>query len=272
MPKPKPAAPPPVVSAATAAAVAPAPRLPELDPGANRRHASPSIARTLPFILKLSVSAAIIIGITYATIHTIVPAVKELAHPANPAARPDKNAPAFVQAIQQTRHVVAKNDANVAHLNTIVDLAGAAAPAGPPAPFVPLGARGPSQSASAAASSPASALDAPPAPLPVKASPAAPVRVSTYAPNSQPVEITASQSAASKTSKSSLRLFTNAVADLKISGVNGGSAPRILVDGLLVKVGGVADYRLKLKFAGMDQVKRVLIFTNDAGDTFMRPY
>ncbi|HEY9249152.1 MAG TPA: hypothetical protein VIO38_08475, partial [Rariglobus sp.] len=110
MPKPQPAAPPPVVSAAAA----PVPRLPELDPGANRRHGSPSIARPLPFILKLSVSAAIIIGITYATIHTIVPAVKELAHPANPAARPDKNAPAFVQAIQQTRHVVAKNDANVA--------------------------------------------------------------------------------------------------------------------------------------------------------------
>ena len=215
--------------------------------------ASAAITRSLVLVLKLSVSGAIVMVGTYFTLNTVVPVIKELRHPSAPDAVHAKNAPAFVKAIQETRLVVAKNDANVAYLNAVIgtDPKGSANPFAKPEPVAPA-----------------------PLPVAVKApAPVAapkPVKVTTYAPSDPVIVVVRSSSAPIADTK--LRPYNNAIADLKIDGVMGGSSPRIMIDGLLIRTGEIASPRLKLRFTGVDAVKHLIFFQNEDQVIFQRPY
>ena len=71
-------------------------------------------------LIKLGISAIILLLISYFTIKTVYPVLRELAKPGS-ASGAGKDAPSAVQMIQQTREVVAKNNANVAHLDSILN-------------------------------------------------------------------------------------------------------------------------------------------------------
>jgi len=218
--------------------------------------ASAGIARTLALILKLAVPGTILLAGAYFTMKSVVPVIKELAHPGGASALHDKNAPTFVKAIQKTRQVVAKSDANVAYLNSLVGVDAKTAPA------PPLSA--PTPTASAATPAP------PPVALPEPTP--RPVRITTYAPSAPAQVDTISPAGGPRKFDPSLRPFSDAVARLKIDGVVGGHSPRILIDGVLVKMGESADYSLKLRFTGVDPVRHVIFFTNEDHVVFQRHY
>lgn len=224
----------------------------------SERSDSPSpsgIVRTITLLLKLSVSGTIVLAIAYVTLHSVIPVVKELIHPGGTSALHDKDAPTFVKAIQQTRLVVAKSDANVAYLNSLV---------GVDTKGNPLGSAGP-----------AAATPTPP-PAGTKAPSTTSAKVTTYAPAQSPAVDSdeAPTPAVPEAPKPviNLRPFQDAVAELKIGGVMGGSSPRILIDGLLVRVGDVADSRHKLVFTGVDAVNHVIFFTNETTHEIFRRY
>lgn len=95
-------------------------------------NSQPVSATAATRLIKLGISAVILLLITYFTVKTVYPVLRELAKPGSAAAA-GKDAPSAVQMIQQTREVVAKNNANVAHLDSILnDL-----PAAPAIPDLP---------------------------------------------------------------------------------------------------------------------------------------
>ena len=64
----------------------------------------------------------------------------------------------------------------------------------------------------------------------------------------------------------------DAVDQLRIDGVVGGSSPRIMVNGLLVHIGGIADYRHQLRFTAVDTVKHIVFFKDGADGVFPKHY
>lgn len=181
---------------------------PVLTPPSGR--SSPPISGpTFVRFFKVCITATILLAGSYFAVKTAYPFLKELSQPGS--VKNAKEAPTSVKILQQTREVVAKNNANVDNLNAIInDPLGTAVPTAPaPAP-----------------------LPAPPAP-----------------PKPKP--------------QVRLEPLTGLVLDeLHVSGVHGGHNPRIMVDGLLIGLGGVVDSKRRLRFVSLDEVRRVIVFSN----------
>jgi hypothetical protein len=87
-------------------------------PVVTRRSSSVS-APTFVRFAKVCISLTILLAGCYFTVKTAYPLLRELAKPGSVAASPD--APAGVKILQQTRSVVAKNNANVDNLNHLIN-------------------------------------------------------------------------------------------------------------------------------------------------------
>lgn len=72
--------------------------------------------------------------------------------------------------------------------------------------------------------------------------------------------------------KINLKAANRFVDELMVSGVIGGVNPKIIVNGLLVKVDDVVDPRLGLIFAGVDEMNRVILFRHKDGTLVRRKY
>lgn len=70
----------------------------------------------------------------------------------------------------------------------------------------------------------------------------------------------------------SIRAIHNAIDELHIHGVVGGKEPRVVVNGLLVGIGSVVDAKLGLKFIDLDESRRVILLSNENGQTFRKKY
>lgn len=229
--------------------------------------ASAATIRAFTLMLKFSIAASIVGGIGYVTAKNLVPVLKELANPTPvaPGQAPDSEAPVFVKAIQQTRQVVAKNDSNVARLDALI-----ADPNGtgdlPPVPENQYAVGAAPQIASEINHARANPVGA------AQLQPPAPVKVSVYSPDAGPVEVTATQSQTSKLSKEMIQRMSGAVTNLQVNGIRNGTTPRVVIGGILFRVGDMVDYELELTFSGIDTAKRELRFTTPEGDVFSRSY
>lgn len=115
------AAPLPALAIAARPATAPAAQADEPVPtGLMTASAAPSRIRASSMMIKWGAIAAAVLLVTFAAMKFLLPVVVEMRREkiANPVA--DKSAPTAVRAIQATRHVVAKHDANVAYLGEVV--------------------------------------------------------------------------------------------------------------------------------------------------------
>jgi len=72
--------------------------------------------------------------------------------------------------------------------------------------------------------------------------------------------------------KINLKAANRFVGDLPVNGVMGGANPRIVVNGLLIQVDDVVDWRLGLVFAGVDETRRMLLFRHKDGTIVQRRY
>jgi hypothetical protein len=158
---------------------------------------------------------------TYFGVKSAYPFLQELATPGSVNVADSKDVPASVKILQQTRAVVAKNNANVDHLHAIIEepLAGTLRE--------PLAAAGPN--ALVLPSLPPQPALPPPKPKPQ-------IRLE--------------------------RLTGLIIDELHISGVIGGKKPRIMVDGVMVGIGGVVDAKRRLRFVSIDESRRVIVFGN----------
>lgn len=93
----------------------------------------PAQIRAAGIFLKWAMFGLIGIAIAFALIRFVIPFLQELRHPSTPGAAA-KDAPTAVRMLQQTREVVAKNDANAAYLNEIAATVEPKPVASPPAP------------------------------------------------------------------------------------------------------------------------------------------
>ena len=102
-------------------ATAPAARADEPVPtGLMTASAAPSRIRASSMMIKWGAIVAVVLLVTFAAMKFLLPVVVEMRREkvATPVA--DKSAPTAVRAIQATRQVVAKHDANVAYLGEVV--------------------------------------------------------------------------------------------------------------------------------------------------------
>lgn len=72
--------------------------------------------------------------------------------------------------------------------------------------------------------------------------------------------------------KINLKAANRWVDDLPVNGVIGGANPKIVVNGLLINVDDVVDWRLGLVFAGVDESARVILFRHKDGTLLRRRY
>lgn len=72
--------------------------------------------------------------------------------------------------------------------------------------------------------------------------------------------------------RANLKAANRFIEELPINGVTGGDTPRILVNGLLVNVDDVVDWRLGLVFAGLDENARMILFRHKDGALLRRKY
>lgn len=79
----------------------------------------PLPASALTRFFKVCIAATIVLAGCYFGTKSAYPFLKELAHPGS--ITPSRDAPASVQLLQQTRGVVAKNNANVDNLNALIE-------------------------------------------------------------------------------------------------------------------------------------------------------
>lgn len=243
-------------------AVEPAPVYRGSDPGS-----SAGVIRAITLMVKFGITAAIIGGIGYFTMTSVVPVLKEMSNPTPASAGVDKDAPVFVQAIQQTRQVVAKNDANVARLDALIAENEGTAVTQPPAPTAQL-------AAPAAPGAPAPGFDPNQQPIPDSAfagPPAEPVSVSIYSPGS-PVEVNFVIAPGSDMPKELMEAMAERVTGFQVNGIRHGTTPRIVVGGVLFKPGDMVDYQLELTFLGVDTRKRLIMFKTPGGDRLTRTY
>lgn len=80
----------------------------------------PQAVRGMAVILKWGGICFAAVGVAFLAFRFLVPVVNELRHPGGTDAIANQDASTAVRLIQQTRSVVAKNDANVAYVNSIV--------------------------------------------------------------------------------------------------------------------------------------------------------
>ena len=108
-------------------------------PAAPVRHTTALTVKTYTRMLKLGIAALIVFGGCYFTIKTAYPFLMELTRPSAPGGAISKDASTSVKILQQTRGVVAKNNANVDRLNALIaDPLGAGGPAETPVQIAPL--------------------------------------------------------------------------------------------------------------------------------------
>jgi hypothetical protein len=89
--------------------------------GGPRPASTPMSIPTFVRLFKLGITAVIVLGGSYFTIKQAYPVLMELAHPGSTNAISAKDAPLGLKVIKQTRSVIAKNNANVDHLNQIIN-------------------------------------------------------------------------------------------------------------------------------------------------------
>lgn len=190
---------------------------------------APMSVPTFARFFKVCISAVILMVAGYFTVKSAYPFLKELAEPGSISAGDPNAAPVTVKMLQQARAVVAKNNANVDHLNNVIgepsmgDEAGRslrplAATVGPVGP---------------------NAADFPPLPPPPVVPPPRP--------------------------KPQIRLEPLAgvvLEDLHVTGVIGGADPRIIIDGVLLNVGDMVDHGRRLRFESIDESRRIIVLGN----------
>jgi hypothetical protein len=93
-----------------------APALPAI-----RASSPPMSASAFTRFLKISISAAILLAGCYFGIKSAYPFLKELAQPGSTATAKPSDTPTSVKVLQQTRAIVAKNNANVDNLNGLIN-------------------------------------------------------------------------------------------------------------------------------------------------------
>lgn len=231
----------------------------EIDPSLSRadKRSRVGLARAAGLMLKLMIPAAVLLVGGYFTMSSAVPVLKELAKPGATQAKAGEEQHAFVQALQKTREVVAKNDANVAYLDSVI----ADDPTKPAAKTAQ-----PTQAALIIGSATT--------PQPASAGPKAPAKdspVTIYAPT-QTAEVIARPVHDTEMTKAQMAGLMEAVEALKITGVVAGSRPRILIDGLLTRPGDRLPLLPMLRFQSLNDESRLIVFVNEAGDTFSRRY
>lgn len=204
-------------------------------PVAESRGSSPPMSvPTFVRFFKLCITAAILLGGSYFAVKNAYPFLKELAEPGSTGAANSKDAPTSVKILQQTREVVAKNNANVDHLHRILDDPNGTLPEPPLRPL--------------ASSRELTGSLLPPLPPPPELPAARP--------------------------KPQIRLERLAgvvLDDLHISGVRGGEEPRIMVDGVQVRLGGIVDTTRRLRFMSIDESRRVIVL-GDEHETIEKSY
>jgi hypothetical protein len=106
--------------------------------------AAPSLIRSSSVVLKWSLIAAILLGVAFLGVRFLIPFLNEWKKPKSAVVVVDKEASTAVRILQQTRQVVAKNDAKVAYLNEVVatDERKPDVSKPPPAPTAPAVPRG----------------------------------------------------------------------------------------------------------------------------------
>ncbi len=221
-PSPYPASTPPLSGAAPTVFVPPAPPpAPVVAPG--RTSSPPMSAPTLARFFKVGISAVILLVGSYFTVRSAYPFLKELAQPGSitPAAGETS---ASVRMLQQTRGVVAKNNANVDRLNSLIadttdgsftDAPSTVAPTAPALTIEPL----------------------PPQPVLPPPRPKPQIRLN--------------------------RLEGIVLDEFHVSGVRGGEKPRIMVNGIYVTIGGYVDGTRRLRFMSLDEERRVVVLGDD---------
>lgn len=81
---------------------------------------APAMIRAFSLVFKWGALAAVLFGIGFLALKFLVPFLDELRNPGRTDAITNKDAPTAVRVLQQTRQVVAKNDAKVDYLNNVV--------------------------------------------------------------------------------------------------------------------------------------------------------
>ncbi len=82
---------------------------------------APAVMRAFALALKWGLPAALLLGGTlYFLRDTILPVIEELRHPSKPDTAHTVSTPTAVRALQQTRQVIAQNDARVADLDRVL--------------------------------------------------------------------------------------------------------------------------------------------------------
>jgi hypothetical protein len=96
--------------------------VPEASEALLTSSASPAVIRAMGMGMKWGLILAVVLGVGYLAIRFVVPILQELqaAEKGAPPVAVDKKASFAVQAIQQTRQVVAKNDGKVDYLNEVI--------------------------------------------------------------------------------------------------------------------------------------------------------
>jgi hypothetical protein len=111
----------PQVAVVAAPAGSPAALTDEPASEAILKHSSaPALIRSSSMVFKWSVIAAMLLGVAFLAIRFLVPFFTELKKPKSAVVVVDKEASFAVKALQQTRQVAAKSDANVAYLHEVV--------------------------------------------------------------------------------------------------------------------------------------------------------
>lgn len=187
------------------------------------RSSTPISVPTFVRFFKLCITAGIVITGSYFAVKSAYPFLMELSHPGSLNAADPKDVPTSVKILQQTRAVVAKNNANVEQLDSIIDGAPDGMLREPLAAAVPGTFVLPS-------------LPPQPVSMPPKPKPKPQIRLE--------------------------RLTGLVIDELHISGVMGGKRPRIMVDGVMVGVGGIVDATRRLRFVSIDESRRVIVFGN----------
>lgn len=85
-----------------------------------KQSSAPALIRAFSLIFKWGALAAVLFGIGFLALKFLVPFLDELRNPGRTDAIANKDAPTAVRVLQQTRQVVAKNDAKVDYLNNVV--------------------------------------------------------------------------------------------------------------------------------------------------------
>lgn len=115
-----PAAPPPEAFAAPVPAAAEPGPEPEVSTALMKSSSTPALLRAGGTMLKVAFAVAVALGVGFVAVKYGLPLIEEMRKPPGSPVVVDKEASTAVKVIQQTRAVVAKNDARVAQLDEVI--------------------------------------------------------------------------------------------------------------------------------------------------------